>query len=124
MCGSLVRQRSSTNTNPRSRSLTFVVSSPSESLTARRPTDTRTRSNAWASCPSIAASIVSPTALSAVTLVFRWMAEKRARRDDGVLEADHLRLVAAYTDGPRVLEGAAATDDLHALGLGHGGEPP
>src|SRR5206468_12410344 len=46
-----------------------------------------------------------------------------AHRDDGMLEADHLRLVAAHPDGPRVLESAVAADDLHALGLGHGREP-
>ena len=49
---------------------------------------------------------------------------KRAHRDDSMLEADHLRLIPAHPDGPRILESAAAAYDLHALGLGHGGEPP
>src|SRR5262249_42962596 len=48
---------------------------------------------------------------------------RRARGHDGVLEAHHLRLLAADADAPRVLEGAAPSDDNHALGLGDRGEP-
>src|SRR5262249_24157279 len=48
---------------------------------------------------------------------------RRARGHDGVLEARALGLAAADADAPRVLEGAAAADDSHALGLGDRGEP-
>src|SRR6267378_64492 len=61
--------------------------------------------------------------ISSAAVESRHAARQRARRDDRVLEADHLLLVAADPDAARVLEGAPAADDLHALGLGDGREP-
>src|SRR5439155_501351 len=47
---------------------------------------------------------------------------QRSRGDDGVPEADHLRLLAADPDAPRVLEGATPSHDLDLPGLGDRGE--
>src|SRR5206468_8028927 len=48
---------------------------------------------------------------------------RRAGRDDRVLEADFLRLLALHAQLARALEDGAAADDLDAPGLGDRGEP-
>src|SRR5882672_7845750 len=49
---------------------------------------------------------------------------RRARRDDRVLEAHLLRLVALHAQLARALEDGAAADDVDALGLRDRREPP
>src|SRR6266850_335049 len=128
---SAVRPRSSTCTKPRSLTRTRVVSRPSPRVLGRRPTATSARSNVSGAPSPRRASMPPPVSRSAVTRVPSLMAancfwqrrRRRARRHDGVLEGDLLRLVAGHAQAARVLERGAPAEHLDILALGHAGQP-